>query len=544
MWKLPAEVEEVANELRERARNPPLLGKRRTVAIVEQLRETRQPSVIPAIASALFSSKQDVHAASASAIDSLLPLVSSMDLLRLNESLGGYGWGYVSERWDGLQPEEVERYLRHPGDLSLGSLLSFHKNGYVRHEAVRYLSKMTTGREIRFLLIRQNDWVDSIFDDVQKAVFRKLTSNHLRHFANETELLFHLLKCQRRDLRGSVSKYLDLLVEPEHRDVLKDSIGQVDSKAGRVFVHHLLQRDGAHLPDTVRAGVISSDPGSRVSSLKRAFDCLDENECEVLAEKRLSDKFIPVRQIAYEMKARLSPSPMAVWQECLFDKSRSLRESAIFYLRKSNRDVASMYRKKLLESPSSFPALSGLASCGDPSDLEVFSKYLKSAFSSRRSEAVLGIGRVGDEEAVLGIQRMLCDRSARVVRAAFKQLRPKVKSLDSDDLFGLIEVCESQAGVDGILRLLMEKGRWDSLAYLIRGAAKPTTFLSCCAERSIDYVFSQNRVFTQPSHEQRQQIQNAIDESESSMRDEFCGTVSSYLSSFGFTFSDFSDFSV
>ena len=328
-----------------------------------------------------------------------------------------------------------------------------------------------------------------------------------------------------------------MLVEPENRETLRDAISHCEKRTGRSFVRQLLDRDGSHLAETVRAGLTSSDSIIRTNCLKRVVDCFEEDECKVVAEKFLTDKFIPVRLEAYELKARLSSSVEDVWQQCMFDKCRALRETAIFYLRKSNCSVAEMYRQKLSDSPNCLPALSGLVSCGDASDLDVFSVYLNSPFASRRAEAVRGIGQVGSEADVLGLQEMLLDESTRVVRAAHSQLFPVNKSIDSDFLFNSIANCKSPAGVDAIFRLLVEKGRWASLCYLIRGSVHDDQSISTPSKTLMEYTFSQNRVFTQPSPDQRKQIQRAIDECQSSMNEEFRRNLSSYMSSFGFTFS-------
>ena len=538
MWKLSSEAEQEVNSLYERMRRPSFLsGTRKTVGLIEQLVGRSEPAAIPAVASGLFSSAKAIHDASSVGIAALMGLVPSIELIRLNELLGGYYWGYVSERWNQLKPKEVKSLLSENNDVPVGCLLSFHKNGYVRHAAIQFLSEASSGEELRFLLLRQNDWVTSISEDAQAMVRKKLTPDYLCHFANETDLLFHLLKCKRRDLSGIASSYIDLLVEPENRETLRDAISLCEKRTGRSFVRQLLDRDGSHLAETVRAGLTSNDSIIRTNCLKRVVGCFEEDECKAIADKFLTDKFIPVRLEAYELKASLSSSVEDVWRKCMFDKSRALRESAIFYLRKSNCDVAGLCRKKLSGTPNSLPALSGLVSCGDASDLEIFSKYLNSPFASRRVEAIRGIGQVGSEPNVLGLQDMLLDKSARVVRAAHNQLLPVIKSIDSDCLFDSIENCKSPVGVCAILRLLVEKGRWASLSYLIRGSVDGDESISTPSGILLEYTFSQNRVFTQPSPEQRKQIQQAIDESEPSMDEEFRRNLSTCVSSFGFTFS-------
>ncbi len=538
MWKLSSESEKETEDLYNLVRRPALFGgRRKTVQLIEQLVYRDEPAVIPAVASGLFSSDNRIHDAASLGLKRLLSLVPSLELIRLNELLGGYYYGYVSERWNEIKPKEVESFLLKTNDVAVGNLLSLHKNGYVRHAAIRFLSGVESGDELRFLLIRQNDWVDSISDDAQTMVHRKITPEYLNHFADETNLIFHLLKCKRRDLSETGSKYVNLLIAPENRNQLQTAIGSCTKKTARLLVEYLLDRKGNHLADTIRFGIASNDEIIRTKSLKHAGDYLPQNECNDIADELMSDKFNLVRQEAYELKAKRSPSSSVdVWTRCLFDKSRTLRDAAMFYLRKANCDAAAIYREKLLSVPNSLPALSGLVASGEKTDLEVFFSYLHSPFASRRAEAARGIGRVGSESDVLELQKLLLDESSRVVRAVHQQLQPIAKSIDSDFLFGLTKTCQSLAGKNAALRLLMEKGRWSSLSYLIRGLASQDHPLAKCSNELLNLTFSSNRVFTQPSAVQRKQIQLAIDESQASIADVFLSDLRSCLSSRGFNF--------
>ncbi|MEL7500719.1 MAG: hypothetical protein AAFN77_24210 [Planctomycetota bacterium] len=536
MWNLSPKAEEDVKRLYALLRRPSLFfGSRNIGKSIERLAARNEPAAISAVASGLFSNSMRVHKAASLGIKRLLALVPSMELVHLNKRLTGHYQGYISEAWQNLKPKYVSSFLAKSSDIHLGCLLSLHNNGYIRQAATQFLAKVRTGEELRFILIRQNDWVEPISSEAQLLVRSKLSSEYLSHFVAETDLLFHLLRCKRRDLSKTVSKYVDLLIEPAHNSQMHQAIDSSSKIAGRSLVKYLLQRDGDHLPDAVRFGIDSSDEVIRVRSLKRADDCLMPDECNNIANKLMSDRFPHVRHEAYELKARLSPKSIDVWQRCLLDKSRALRGSAMFYLGKLNCDVAAIYRKKLAASPNSLAALSGLVASGDESDLKIFSDYSRSLFSSRRAEAVRGIGRVGDDADILELQQFLLDESSRVVRAAHQQLQPIANSLDSDHLFALIEDCKTLPGKDAILRLLMEKGRWSSLSYLIRGSANSDQSLSSRAKALLDYTISRNRVFTQPSPKQREQIQLALDESQLSIDLAFFRSVGSYLSSFGFT---------
>ena len=153
-----------------------------------------------------------------------------------------------------------------------------------------------------------------------------------------------------------------------------------------------------------------------------------------------------------------------------------------------------------------------------------------------KAEAVRGVGRIGGKADHDKLLLMLLDESTRVVRAAHQQLQSDARSIDADKLFCLIEKCNSIAGRRAFLNLLMEQGRWRSLSYLVRASASPDVALADLAIESIRYTFSSNRNFTQPSANQKQKIQDAIDKTKLSRDADLTQELSRYLSSFGFTF--------
>ncbi len=475
IWKLTKEAEEDAKQLYGFIRQPPFLAStRRTCTLIYRLTESGEPAAIPSVASGLFSPDEAIHNAASSGIAKLLTLVPSLELIRLNELLGGSYYGYVSERWNRINPNQVESYLKETNDVGVGNLLSFHKSGYVRQAAISFLSGVESGEELRFLLVRQNDWVGTISTQAQSMVRNKMTDRYLKHFVGETNLLFHLLQCKRRDLSKTVSMYIDLLTESQHRHLLKDAFKPSCKWSSRKFVEYLLCRKGDHLAETVRSGVVSDDVVIRCMCLRHASEILPNDECVEVANKLLLDKFAPVRQEAYELKARSTPAESNnIWKHGLLDTSRSLRETAMFYLRKSGIDVAFIYREHLAGFPNCLTALSGLVSSGSQTDIELFSQYLDSPFASRRAEAIRGIDRVGSQTRVLGLQRFLLDESARVVRATHEQLLTVGKAIEPEFLFGLVGECKTQIAKNSILHLLLKSGKWSAMSYLIRAAASP-----------------------------------------------------------------------
>ena len=195
IWELSASAEKDAEVLRKYVRRPPLLGGTSKICtLIERLSATSEPAAIPSVASGLFSPNEAIHDTAKTGVAQLLSQVPSTELIRFNELLGGYYNGYVSEQWNTIKPKQVEAYLNKTKDIPVGNLLSLHKNGYVRQVAVRFLSNVENGEEIRFLILRLNDWVDSISEAAQAAISDRLAGDNLVSFISESDLLMHLLE--------------------------------------------------------------------------------------------------------------------------------------------------------------------------------------------------------------------------------------------------------------------------------------------------------------------------------------------------------------
>src|SRR5579872_1118675 len=97
-----------------------------------------------------------------------------------------------------------------PTRSSMLGYASFHRNGYVRHEAIRLLAQIEDGSELPFLLIRQNDWVQPIAGEARTAVESRLTEAYLPNFVKNFALVVRLLGFSRHELAGEVRHVIEL----------------------------------------------------------------------------------------------------------------------------------------------------------------------------------------------------------------------------------------------------------------------------------------------------------------------------------------------
>ncbi len=61
-----------------------------------------------------------------------------------------------------MKPSVKKLRGRDPDDLVLLTLISAHRSGYVRAEAIHFLGKDSSGTAIPFLLVRLVDWVEAV----------------------------------------------------------------------------------------------------------------------------------------------------------------------------------------------------------------------------------------------------------------------------------------------------------------------------------------------------------------------------------------------
>lgn len=226
------------------------------VALLERIASHGEPAAVWSVARCLFESSQQIKIRASRTTDHLLSLVSPDQLLHLS-GVVGWSWGwYISNAWDNLTPKGISALLVDlESQAAVLGLLSFHRIGYVRQEAVRLLARETTGDELRYLLIRQNDWVSVIADEAQTAVNRRLVPTYLPNFVRSLPLVVHLLAFRRHDLSRVVRTVVEMLVQPQHDAMLGEIITASDPSVRRQVVRVALEMAGEHHARVIHHGL-------------------------------------------------------------------------------------------------------------------------------------------------------------------------------------------------------------------------------------------------------------------------------------------------
>ncbi|MCA9114487.1 MAG: HEAT repeat domain-containing protein [Planctomycetaceae bacterium] len=516
MRRLPEKVEEIAWRLR-RLRQPRLFRRfqeAEVIGLVASLGNTGEAGALTSLVDCLSVRNTKVRAAARAAIVQVMSGLTNCQLLELQDWIR-WRWHWSSpDGWHQTMPADVVKLAgagKDTGYVEILGLLSFHSNGYVRHEAVRKLAKVQDGTEIPFLLLRQNDWVWQIRDEAAAAVTSRITDAGLPHLLQSMELVLHLSRFTRQDHQEVVGRILKLLLQDRHDELLQQAVSHAERTVRRAVVRYGLAVPGEHGPRLIRVGMKSEDGVIRLLYARHLPELYEGDSLLTQLRQLATDRFQPVRLAALRLIAKHFPDLAdATWRGALCDAGRAVRELARFMLRPAGDcDIASMYRRQADEAGRNLPALEGLAECGDSTDAPFFRRLLEHPLPSRRAAAVRGLSRVSSETVIGDLVPLLTDCSPRVLRAVRQALHPVCRMISESLLEEIAIKGTSRAVRRNAALLLADRGRWACLPALLRVTVAADAETATFAEHCIAGWFTRKKcrtVFIRPTALEREQI--------------------------------------
>lgn len=210
-----------------------LVGKRRSVEFLDEIAESGEQLVISHLAPMLLHRLEDVRVAAAGCISKLITDVASKDFPQLEQSCRN-DWAYDSgalHPWRTMKPSELPKLLRLPASDFLLGVASFHNNGYVRESALEMLSRVRSGIELPFVLLRLNDWVPQIRRIAADAISARLETDYASHFIRKLWLVSRLRSCGRGEHELILRRISSLLGSADLRKSAIRSIAALDREA-------------------------------------------------------------------------------------------------------------------------------------------------------------------------------------------------------------------------------------------------------------------------------------------------------------------------
>ncbi len=149
---------------------------KRQVELIEGIAQQGEPSSLKSLLTCLNATDQ-VRMAAMRGIDRVAGEIPASKLPKLSRGLRGFMWGYCEGPpcWNQLEPDALTRFDESP-DLVSGfwGVMSLHPSGHVRESALDRLTQDTSGQEIRYLLLRANDWVEPVREKAIQALIARL----------------------------------------------------------------------------------------------------------------------------------------------------------------------------------------------------------------------------------------------------------------------------------------------------------------------------------------------------------------------------------
>ena len=117
--------------------------------VLEQVAQEGEPGAISGVVNCLFSTSSEVRTAASRTVHSLLDPLAPEQLRHLGDMVTDSSSWSIGFAWERLTPAGVHKLITEgPTRTSVLGLLSFHSNGYVRHEALRLLAQNHDGSEL------------------------------------------------------------------------------------------------------------------------------------------------------------------------------------------------------------------------------------------------------------------------------------------------------------------------------------------------------------------------------------------------------------
>jgi HEAT repeat protein len=328
-------------------------------------------------------------------------------------------------------------------------------------------------------------------------------------------LVVHLLKFSRHDHSEVVHRIIEMLLRPDKDASLKEVLRSSNREVRREVMRRALEFAGQHQARVVSHGLDSTDAVVRYWSACKVRSFVPPAAIDETIRRLQQDRYMPVRREGLSLEAYAYPKRnQGVWQRALLDPNASIRDVARFQLKKSpGMCPVDFYRKRLATHGPSLAAIAGLGETGDSTDLSTLRQFMKSQLPGWRRAATRGLAALGKETVVAELLECFWDESPGVVREAGRGLASLLNSVPGEMLLQIVVESESEQARQMALRLIFEKGKWDSLPWLIRASSHRIPSVSANSQSFIEAWFTPplcNRVFTQPSPLERQAIETAV----------------------------------
>lgn len=472
-----------------------------TLAILDHIGDANEPIAIPHLMSFGFVRNNEVRSRARSTIHRLFCSVPIESLPLIDESLR-QSWSHLDD-WYGMRPDDISDLGgSSEADHLYLALMSCHRSGYVRAEALKALSRSSATTTIPFALLRLVDWVREVRFAAETAVRSKLHSAYADAFVGCLSLIGRLATYSR--YHPEYTQWVEeLLRRPECAGSLRRGIYS-ESRGVRRHCYKIAAESQSLLTHNV---ILQATADKDVIVRKWAFKLgatLPIEDHETLMTKAANDPYGPIRRMAIEAAlARRTVAPGDL-EPFLYDRSASNRHICQRALHERfGQPPADFYRAMIgthTTAARTATCILGLVETGNRSDAAFIANALENKSTRVRRAAVRAVSVLQLEGYEGVLCRFVSSDAPSVAKAAASALL-NMRSVAVGAVWAEALRNPNPMVRPAVLGLLRTVGKWQQLSFYLQAADSDDPVLSGCAISLIARWLARfNTTFVQLGH--------------------------------------------
>lgn len=386
--------------------------------------------------------------------------------------------------------------------------LSRSYSGYTRESAVIELESYPSEKTIDALIERANDWVPQVRRAAQNVLLRICNDKTVPYFINQLHKIYHLKECKREDHTAFVNNIQQLLLRYNVNALT--TLNKCDSVSALLYTRLLKKSGKIDLLQLAHACLEHSHMSVRLYAVSLSSK-LEETQGKALQLKGIEDKSGIVRRNALRLLLRHhSESSYRLSLNFLYDKEKSVRSQALFYLKNNGFKCKQAFIEQLSTENlhRQRVAIWGLTELFAKSAVDLIFPSLHSTYPSIRTLALKACFVLCEEDLLEEIvEKMLNDNSSRVMKECSRLYKKNSVHIGNEALIKAINSQANEKNYRYILKMTHTMNKWEQLILLSEISRSANSSLRTEIEKTLQlWVNKLCNFFIDPTQKQIDRI--------------------------------------
>lgn len=465
---------------------------------------------IPAIFELLLTSSPELKMRAAQVLYKYVSPLNILELSRLDSLFREHTSLHWSYDWKKENPESlfIPNMSEEEKTVILG-LCSFHPNGYFREKALHKLAQQNTGKELPYLLLRYNDWVQEIRRPAEQYVESRLTEQHLKEIVKCLPYIIN------NENSNAFKKAVQLLTEKQSFPYLDKG---TDSKVRSIRLacyQMMMFLNVINKESLIKYYSKEKEPSLRLFIFNEWTRDLTVDDFTSYYPLLKRDKSPTIRlKVLENVNFYFLSESFKQLEAALLDKSRAMRVYARFLITKhdTSYDFAKYYSQMITAHKSAHKAILGLGEVGRKEHVELIAPYLKHHNVAIVKAAIRALAMLDGETYKSSFADLLNCKHRGISKAATKAIATLNYEDMKESLYTLYEDTIYDHTKNNTALLLSSLPKWQAIIYIIKFSVNAEDDeISRLGKRKLErWTAHYNRSFVLPTKQQIESIKTLL----------------------------------